>query len=63
MSNLIDEFDNNFEIEGGIKHAIIDIIESRRAEIPAERMVEEETLFQVAERILESNADLDDDVR
>jgi DNA polymerase III epsilon subunit-like protein len=62
VSNLIDEFDSNFDIEGGLKHAIIDIIESRRAEIPAERMVEEETLFQVAERVLESNSELDADV-
>ena len=63
MSNLIDEFDSNFEIEGGIRHAIVDIIESRRAEVPAERMVEEDSLFQVAERALESNAHLDADVR
>jgi DNA primase catalytic core len=63
VSNLIDEFDSNFEGEGGIRHAIIDIIESRRAEIPVERMVEEETLFQVANRALETYASLDDDVR
>ncbi len=63
MSKLIDQFDSNFENEGGIRHAIVDIIESRRAEIPAIRMVEEETLFQVAERALESNTDLEPDVR
>jgi DNA primase catalytic core len=63
VSKLIDEFDSNFENEGGIRHAIVDIIESRRSEIPTIRMVEEETLFQVAERALESNTELEPDVR
>jgi DNA primase catalytic core len=63
VSKLIDQFDSNFENEGGIRHAIVDIIESRRAEIPAIRMVEEDTLFQVAERALESSTDLEPDVR
>jgi len=63
VSKLIDEFDSNFENEGGIRHAIIDIVESRRADAPSFRMVGEETLFQVAERALESSTDLEPDVR
>ena len=63
MSSLVDAFDAEFGDELNLKHAIIDILESTSVETPRARMVDEETLFQVAERALEFYSDFDSDVK
>jgi DNA primase catalytic core len=63
VSDLIDAFDAEYVGESTLKHAIVDILESKRAESAAIRMVEDDALFQVAERSLVQYKDYDDDVR
>jgi len=63
VSSLVDAFDAEFGDELNLKHAIIDILESTRVEAPQARMVDEEALFQVAERALAFYSNFDSDVK
>lgn len=64
MSILVDQFDDEFDKnEQSLKFSIISIVEAVRENTPATRMVEEEVVFAVADRVLEEMSDYDHDVK
>ena len=64
MSILVDQFDDEFDgNEQSLKFSIIDTIETVRENTPAIRMVEDDVVFAVADRVLEELADYDNDVK
>lgn len=63
MSNLLDNFDENYDGGIGLRDSIIDIIETRNVDVPEARKVSDEAIFSVAERALVASATLPTDVQ
>ena len=63
LSNLLDNFDENYDGGIGLRDSIIDIIETRNVDVPEARKVSDEAVFSVAERALVSSATLPIDVQ
>ncbi len=63
MSNLIDQFDENYDGGIGLNDSIIDLIETSKVDTPQLRQVSDEAVFAVAERSLVASASLPKDVQ
>jgi DNA polymerase III epsilon subunit-like protein len=63
LSNLIDQFDENYDGGIGLRDSIIDIIETRNVDVPEARKVSDDAVFSVAERALTASAALATDVQ
>jgi DNA polymerase III epsilon subunit-like protein len=63
LSNLLDNFDENYDSGIGLRDSIIDIIETRNLDVPEARKVSDEAVFSVAERALVASATLPTDVQ
>jgi hypothetical protein len=63
LSNLIEEFDANYNGGIGLNDSIIDLIETSKVDTPEVRRVSDETVFAVAERALTASALLPMDVQ
>jgi DNA polymerase III epsilon subunit-like protein len=63
LSNLIEQFDANYNSGIGLYDSIVDLIETSRVETPKIRQVADEAVFAVAERALTASALLPMDVQ
>lgn len=63
MSNLLDNFDENYDGGIGLKDSIIDIVETRNVDVPEARKVSDEAVFNVAERALTASASLPTEIQ
>lgn len=63
LSNLIDQFDENYDGGIGLKDSIIDLIETRNVDTPDARKISDDAIFSVAERALIASASLPTDVQ
>ncbi len=63
MSNLIDQFDENYDGGIGLNDSIIDLIETSKVDTPLVRQVSDDVVFAVAERALTAGALLPIDVQ